>query len=135
VNLGQPDATLERFRAEWGEAIEVGHVRNQGKILRGMIMYVRRRYKLDAFKDELCGMRDSLERNLENADTNAFLAASGAIAYAYNVLRDTGRTFGGGLHRKPTGDELKQIRRIRRAFKLAAGDPQSADRLDFDDRL
>jgi hypothetical protein len=130
--LGQPDVTLEQLRSAWGEAAEVGHVKHMAKVLNSFILYTRKRYKIDPFKEEIVGMRETLEKFIETADVNQLCSASGAIANAIRATKDTGRTFGGGLHRKPTKQERKALRGLRKPVQLSPQGALDSGDLDFD---
>jgi hypothetical protein len=117
------DPLLERYRFEWQEAREEGLVRDMARILKDLCVHVRRHYGLDHYKLELSKMCDELDDLIKDASRKDFLAGAAALSFVKSRLQSTGTQYGAGLAKKPTGDALRQVRRLTPRLHLKSGNP------------
>lgn len=89
-------------------------MRKKAYVLRRESMYVKKRYGDAALYSHLLTPKvDQLEKDL----CKLFDFVTGVIADVRRSTKHSGKNYGAGLTKKPTGDELKAVR----AFKGPAG--------------
>lgn len=100
------DQCLIEFEAKWIGA----EPRERAQILSAMIMYVKRRYDVQNFKNNIDDKTRELEQIVSTLDLKEFLPVSRAISYARKQIKELGNTYGSGLKRRPTGADLRTAR-------------------------
>jgi hypothetical protein len=100
------DQCLIEFEAKWIGA----EPKERAQILSAMIMYVKRRYDVQNFKNNIDAKTKQLEQIVHTLDLKEFLPVSRAISYARKQIKELGNTYGSGLKRRPTGADLREAR-------------------------
>lgn len=107
----EPDQLLKRFEQQWKESEDM---RTKAYVLRREAMYVKKRYGDAAIYAHLLSPKvEQLEKDL----CKLFDFVTGVIADVRRSAKDSGKSFGTGLTKKPTGKDLKAVR----AFKGPEG--------------
>ena|SRR5215472_6205744 len=105
------DPILEAFR---GQLEECAHPRTKADLLIGLIQYLRRRYRsTNEFRDEIHRYTDQLEAEAARIELKELVPISRAISFSRKFVSAMNPNFGIALKKRPKGNDLKKIRRLR----------------------
>jgi hypothetical protein len=105
------DPILEAYRQKLDTC---PHPRTKADLLIGLIQYLRRRYRsTNEFKAEIHRYTDQLEAEAASIALKELVPISRAISFSRKFVSALGPQFGTDLKKRPRGNDLKKIRRLR----------------------
>lgn len=117
------DQCLNEFEKQW----PLAEPKEKAQILSALIMYVKRRYDVMNFRQNIDSKTKELEQIVPNLELKEFLQVSRAISYARKQIKELGNQYGEGLKRRPKGDDLREARSFKRTRLSYSADIEPED--------